>query len=173
MEKMKPSYIMSSKLEEFCKKNSSDTQDIVETMISESNMSLSDLWIDLNTPDNLAEEDLPEFYKLLVDKLDYICKEIMKKISKIEYEKFLLITSMKDVAETLVHSDMSDYENLGDNNTPDKIEEYLTVSVNKYQQYVEQYNDIFEQELELLSQFEKSSTILENVFKKNTDLEED
>jgi hypothetical protein len=97
----------------------------------------------------------------------------MKKISKIEYEKFLLITSMKDVAETLVHSDMSDYENLGDNNTPDKIDDYLTVSVNKYQQYVEQYNDIFEQELELLSQFDKSSTVLENVFKKNTDLEAD
>ena len=177
MEKKKPSYIMSSKLEEFCK-NNSDNADIVYTMLSDSNRSLSDIWLDLNTPDTAEvdlknEEDLMDFYHMLVARLEYIDKEILKRIAKNAYEKFLLISSMKNVADTLVHSDMTDYENLGDDdNRDDRINEYISVSVNEYDQYVNQYNNRMDSEMELLSLLEKSDNILEIIYEKITSLEE-
>ena len=176
MEKTMPSYIMSSKLEEFCK-NNPDNVDIVYTMLSDSNRSLSDIWLDLNTPDaaevDLNEENLMDFYDTLVARLEYINKEILKRISKIGYEKFLLISSMKDVADTLVHSDMTDYENLGDDDNRDgRINEYITGSVNEYDQYVNSYNSRMDSEMELLSLLEKSDNILEIVYEKIANLEE-
>lgn len=175
MEKKNPSYIMSSKLEEFCKNNSADAQNIVTNMISDSNKSLSDIWLDLNTPevDLENEEDLMDFYHLLANQLECINKEIIKRINKNDYEKFLLLSLMKDVTDTLVHSDMTDYENLGDDhNRDDKINEYITVSVNKYDQYVNQYNDSMDSETELFSQLEKSNNILGIVYEKILNLKE-
>lgn len=176
MEKKKPSYIMSSKLEEFCK-NNPDNVDIVNTMLSDSNRSLSDIWLDLNIPDAAEvdlkdEENLMDFYDTLVARLEYIDKEILSRISKIGYEKFLLISSMKDIADTLVHSDMTDYENLGEDNRDDRINEYITGTVNEYDDYISRYNSRMDSEMELLSLLEKSDHILEIVYEKIANLEE-